>query len=108
VSEMLLQSHEGCIEPLPALPEAWGTGRFDGLVARGNFEVSAVWEAGGLRELSIHSRSGKACRVKYPGLAAATVVAEDGQTIESTANGSDEIAFPTRKGMTYQILLKSE
>jgi hypothetical protein len=46
--------------------------------------------------------------VKYPGLAAATVVAEDGQTIESTANGSDEIAFPTRKGMTYQILLKSE
>jgi alpha-L-fucosidase 2 len=108
VSEMLLQSHEGCIEPLPALPEAWGTGRFDGLVARGNFEVSAVWEAGGLRELSIHSRSGKACRVKYPGLAAATVVAEDGQTIESTANGSDEIAFPTREGMTYQIQLKSE
>ena len=44
VAEMLLQSHDGAIKILPALPKAWSTGHFDGLVARGNFVISAQME----------------------------------------------------------------
>jgi len=103
VIEMLLQSHAGAIELLPALPEAWHSGSFEGLVARGNFEIAAEWEEGRLTGLSVLSRSGKKCRLKYPGLAKAMVVADKGQRVEIEVEGSDIIAFPTQKGVRYTI-----
>lgn len=66
VAEMLLQSHEGCIEVLPALPQAWHTGSFSGLVARGNFAVSADWQDGRNVRMEIVSRSGGECRIRAP------------------------------------------
>jgi len=106
VAEMLLQSHEGFIEPIPALPDAWNTGNFDGLIARGNFEVAVAWADGKLTQLSILSRSGKKCQVKYPGLAAASVVDENGESIEIETKGTDQIFFPTEKDTAYHIHLK--
>lgn len=106
VAEMLLQSHAGAIEPIPALPEAWATGSYEGLVARGNFEVSAEWADGQLTRLSIHSRSGKDCRLKHPAIAGASVVDANGASVELTAaDGDGEIAFPTEEGMRYVIHL---
>lgn len=73
VAEMLLQSHEGCIRPLAALPRQWKNGAFQGLVVRGNFVVDAVWHGGRLTKLTIHSRTGGACMVEYPGIASFTL-----------------------------------
>ncbi|HKL20412.1 MAG TPA: hypothetical protein VJ904_01325, partial [Tichowtungia sp.] len=103
VLEMLLQSHAGAIEPLPALPQAWHTGSFDGLVARGNFEVSADWKDGRLQELVIHSRSGKLCRVRYPGIAAQSVRTGSGEAVDVTQDAPDRISFLTEKGGTVVI-----
>jgi alpha-L-fucosidase 2 len=53
IAEMLLQSHEGYLHVLPALPDAWESGSFEGLTARGGFAVSASWEHRRVTALSV-------------------------------------------------------
>lgn len=67
VAEMLLQSHAGVIDLLPALPEAWPDGSFQGLVARGNFVVDAQWAQGKLIHAQVLSRAGGFCHIRIPG-----------------------------------------
>ena len=103
VAEMLLQSHEGSIQILPALPKAWHTGHFDGLVARGNFVVSAKWKDAKATELSILSRSGGECRVACPGLGTATVTDSSGNKMKISRDGKDRINFASAVGETYTL-----
>lgn len=64
ITEMLLQSHDGTVSLLPALPRAWSTGTVRGIKARGNFTVDIQWREGKLVQAKIHSVLGGDCRIR--------------------------------------------
>jgi alpha-L-fucosidase 2 len=64
IAEMLLQSHDGAISILPALPDAWKSGSVKGLQARGGFTVDIEWTGSKVSRLTIHSKLGGNCRIR--------------------------------------------
>ena len=67
IAEMLLQSHAGEIELLPALPKAWPTGKVTGLRARGGFTVDIEWKDGKVTAYRIASEKPQSVRVRVNG-----------------------------------------
>lgn len=64
VAEMLLQSHDGAVHLLPALPDKWAEGKVKGLVARGGFVVDMDWNGVQFNTAKIHSRIGGNLRLR--------------------------------------------
>ena len=64
ICEMLLQSHDGAVHLLPALPMAWSEGEVKGLQARGAFTVDMKWQEGTLQEATITSKIGGMLRLR--------------------------------------------
>ncbi|PRY04267.1 alpha-L-fucosidase 2 [Pontibacter ummariensis] len=82
ITEMLLQSHAGEVEVLPALPAAWPQGYIHGLVARGGFEIDLNWEKGQLKQVKVLSRLGNPLQLRY---------------------GDKVISLKTQQGNTYVL-----
>ena len=65
IAEMLMQSHNGVIYLLPALPDAWPNGEVKGLCARGGFVVNMKWENSILKTATVLSKNGNHCKIRY-------------------------------------------
>lgn len=128
VNEMLLQSHDGFIRVFPALPDgvrdysravrngdtitnyleqytdydAWKNVRFDKLLAKGAFEVSASMKAGKLEWILVHSQKGGAVKVTSPFLEEKINVFCDGTAIPAHRE-KNVLAFETEEGKTYLL-----
>lgn len=64
IAEMLMQSYDGFIYLLPALPSLWKEGEVEGLMARGGFELNLKWKNGKVERLTIKSHAGGNCRLR--------------------------------------------
>ena len=64
IAEMLVQSHDGAIHMLPALPDTWPSGKVTGLIARGGYEIDITWHKNKITELKVKSRLGGNCRLR--------------------------------------------
>lgn len=75
MAEMLIQSQGGAIELLPSLPDVWKEGAFEGMRARGGYQVDAKWQDGCIREVTIVKDKGdnEDCIIKFRGAGSATV-----------------------------------
>jgi alpha-L-fucosidase 2 len=103
LSEMLLQSHDGAIHLLPALPDKWSGGSVSGLCARGGFEItSLVWENGIMKEAVIKSKLGGNCRIR----SYSELIFVDGKAL-SPANGVNANPFFYVPEINKPIIAKS-
>jgi hypothetical protein len=102
VTEMLLQSHNGCIDILPALPPDWPDGSFTGLCARGNFTVDVKWSGCRADFIRILSNCGEPLKLYYPRISGARVSSGGKEAAYHTEN-SDTITFDTEPGCEYII-----
>ena len=98
VNEMLMQSHCGFIEILPALPTEWKRGKVNGLVARGNFTLNIEWENGKLVKSIITSNMGGKCKLYY---------ANSEFKVDGVCDSENHfVEFETEKDKTYIITIK--
>jgi len=105
VTEMIVQSHEGLIHLLPALPEEWSKGHFEGVCVRGGFELDIKWKDMQVSSLEILSKAGETCII----LAEGKFQVMDGKKNIKTKRSKDgSIQFETSKGKTYQLIPKGQ
>ena len=102
VTEMIVQSHEGVIDLLPALPNEWSNGHFDGVCVRGGFELDIKWKDKEISSLEIISKVGNTCKI----LAEGNFRVMDGLAeILTKQNKDGSIQFETTEGKTYQLVI---
>lgn len=102
MTEMLLQSYEGCVHLLPAMPKQWKNLSFSGLKARGNFTISGVVRNGKMQEATILSCKGGEVCVLCEGVEGARVTDSQGKEITTFAKDGG-VAFQTQEGVLYRL-----
>jgi alpha-L-fucosidase 2 len=100
IAEMLLQSHAGEIELLPALPKAWPTGSVRGLRARGGYTVDLAWQDGKLATATLTAKYAGLCRLRMAG--PVTIRLGD-KTITPNRRDTNTVEFTAAAGGIYTI-----
>jgi alpha-L-fucosidase 2 len=110
VAEMLMQSHDGFIYLLPAIPDQWNEGSVKGLVARGGFEIDMTWAKGRVTRLVIKSRHGGNCRLRSANKLTCngmtTAKGENSNSVYSVVQVADPLINETGKGLLNKVNLK--
>ncbi len=100
ITEMLMQSHDGFIKLLPALPDDWHTGNFKGVCARGAFELDYSWQNKQLTQIKITSKAGEICRLEgKPNIK----ISQNGKAVDFNKLTDGIIEFKTVKGGVYIV-----
>jgi alpha-L-fucosidase 2 len=100
ITEMLMQSHEGVIKLLPALPDEWSEGDFKGVCARGAFELDYAWKNKMVTNIDILSKMGGKCSLEYrPGMK----ISLNGKKVNFQISKHGHAEFNSIKGDMYQV-----
>ncbi len=101
ITEMLMQSHSSEISLLPALPKEWKDGGIQGLVARGGYNVSILWNNGILTKAFIDSKFNNKCRIRTKTKAK---ILSDGKEIKTNSPELNVLEFNAEAGKTYEVV----
>lgn len=103
IAEMLIQSNLGYINVLPALPDAWCSGKFEGLVARGNVVVDVTWDNNKAIDVKLRPMFSGDLIVECKGISLAVVSDKSGNKVDYSVVSENRIIFSGVAGEVYSI-----
>jgi alpha-L-fucosidase 2 len=104
MAEMLLQSHDGEIALLPALPKAWADGRYKGLRARGGVEVEIVWKGGKPVAATLTASIDGSHKVRPPKGSRIAAVTSGGARVAAKVTADGAVELTVKAGKNYRVM----